>query len=480
MNRRMCAFIIGWVLRLEAVLMVPAMICAVYYREAAGLSLLWSALICMAAGLVIAWKRPEDTAFYAREGLVTVALSWVVMSVFGSLPFVFSGAIPNPVNALFETVSGFTTTGASILSDVESLPRCILFWRSFTHWIGGMGVLVFLLTLLPLAGGSPMNLMRAESPGPSVGRLLPRVQSTAKILYKIYIGMTLTQFVLLLIARMPAFDAMLLTFGTAGTGGFGVLNDSLGSYTAVQQGIVTVFMILFGVNFSFYFLILAKNAKQAFKIEEIRLYLAIIVICIAAIATNLILTHTDTPLSAMHHAAFQVGSIMTTTGYSTRDFSAWPEFSRTILLLLMMLGACAGSTGGGFKVARLLILFKTVRKEVTLLLHPHSVKRISMDGKPMDGDVIRGTQVFLTVYVLIFLGSFLLISLDGFSTMTNFSAVAATIGNIGPGLDLVGPAANYSFFSVPAKLVLILDMLAGRLELFPLLVLFFRGTWKKF
>ncbi len=479
MNYAICFYIIGWVLRIEAGLMLPSFITGLICREAAAWPILWSALIGLAASFPLTFKKPTARVFYVREAMVTVALSWLALSVFGSLPFMLSGAITHPVDALFETVSGFTTTGASILPDVEGLPRCILFWRSFTHWIGGMGVLVFLLSLLPLAGGTPMNIMKAESPGPSVSRLVPKVRSTAKVLYQIYLGMTVLMVILLLLARMPVFDSLVLTFGTAGTGGFGIRNDSIASYTVLQQGIITVFMILFGVNFNLYFLLLTKNVRQAFKSEEVRAYLGIIAASVLVITLNT-LKLSPTAFEAFHHAAFQVGSVITTTGYSTRDFSAWPELSRTILLLLMICGACAGSTGGGMKVSRLLILLKNIRLEFQAMLHPHAVRKVHMDGKPLEREVVHSTNTFLAVYVLIFAVSFLLISIQGLGTSTNLSAVAATLNNIGPGLDLVGPAANYSVYTAPAKCVLIFDMLAGRLELFPLLVLFLPRTWKKF
>lgn len=353
----------------------------------------------------------------------------------GAVPFVISGSIPHPVDALFETVSGFTTTGASILTDVEALPHCILIWRSFTHWIGGMGVLVFILSLLPLTGGYHMNLMKAESPGPSVSKLAPKVQSTAKILYTIYIAITLIQIVFLLIGKMPLFDTLCTAFGTAGTGGFGIKADSMASYSTYLQVVITVFMILFGVNFNVYFFILTKKFAQAFKMEEVRYYFAIIAIAVLIITCNIYHMFGSIP-EAFQQAAFQVGSIITTTGYATTDFNLWPEISRTILVLLMFIGACAGSTGGGIKVSRILILCKTVRKELHIFLHPNAVKKIKMDGKAIPHEVVRSTNIFFIVFVLIFSGSVFLIAFDDFDLITNFTAVAATINNIGPGFEL--------------------------------------------
>lgn len=397
----------------------------------------------------------------------------------GGLPFLFSGCITNPIDALFETVSGFTTTGASILPSVEELPKSILFWRSFTHWIGGMGVLVFLLTLLPMTSGFHMNIMKAESPGPSVSRLVPKVRSTAKILYGIYIGMTILEIVLLLIGRMPLFDALTLSFGTAGTGGFGIRNDSVASYSVYHQVVITIFMILFGINFNAYFFILLGKAKQAFQIEEVKGYLLIIGAAILVITVNIWHLYENVAV-AFQQAAFQVASIITTTGYATTNFDLWPQVSRTILVMLMFVGACAGSTGGGIKVSRFLILVKTVRKELLQYAHPKSVKKIKMDGKSIEHEVVRSTNVFMITYVLIFAFSVLLLAFDNLDLVTNFTAVAATLNNIGPGLELVGPSANFSIFSNGDKLVLIFDMLAGRLELFPLLLLFTRDTWRKF
>ena len=479
MNYSIIIYIIGYILEIEAAFMALPLVTSLIYRETSGYAFLITIILCLALGIPMTYKKSSKKAFYTKEGFVTVALSWIVLSIMGAVPFVISGSIPHPVDALFETVSGFTTTGASILTDVEALPHCILIWRSFTHWIGGMGVLVFILSLLPLTGGYHMNLMKAESPGPSVSKLAPKVQSTAKILYTIYIAMTLIQIVFLLIGKMPLFDTLCTAFGTAGTGGFGIKADSMASYSTYLQVVITVFMILFGVNFNAYFFILTKKFAQAFKMEEVRYYFAIIAIAVLIITCNIYHMFGSIP-EAFQQAAFQVGSIITTTGSATTDFNLWPEISRTILVLLMFIGACAGSTGGGIKVSRILILCKTVRKELHIFLHPNAVKKIKMDGKAIPHEVVRSTNIFFIVFVLIFSGSVFLIAFDDFDLITNFTAVAATINNIGPGLELVGPNGNFSMFSCFSKLVLTFDMLAGRLEIFPLLLLFVRDTWKKF
>lgn len=479
MNYRIITYIVGWVFNLQAIFMVLPILTAVIYGEKDIFAFLAAIIICLVIGLPLTRKKPSNKVFYIKDGCVAVALSWVVLSITGAIPFVLSGSIPHPIDAIFETVSGFTTTGASILAEIESLPKSILFWRSFTHWIGGMGVLVFLLSLLPLAGGYHMNLMRAESPGPSVSKLVPKVQSTAKILYGIYLGMTVLQIIFLLLGGVPLFDTLCITFGSAGTGGFGIKNDSLGSYSTYCQVVTTIFIILFGVNFSAYYLILTKKFKAAFHIEEIRYYFGIILASIILIAINT--RHMFSGFAqAFQQSAFQVGSIITTTGYSTTDFNQWPALSKTILVLLMFIGACAGSTGGGIKVSRIILLLKAARKEFQLYLHPNAVKKIKMDQKTVPHETLRSTNIFLSVYLIIFCGSVLLISLDNFDLITNFTAVAATLNNIGPGLEIVGPMGNFSSFSYLSKSVLIFDMLAGRLEIFPLLLLFFKNTWKKF
>lgn len=479
MNYSIIFYIIGWILNLEAAFMLPSCLVALIYQENSGWSLVAAVLLCLLIGLPLVIRKPKNRVFYLREGFATTALCWIVLSCVGALPFVLSGYIPNPVDALFETVSGFTTTGASILTDVEALPHCLLFWRSFTHWIGGMGVLVFLLCLLPLTGGYHMSLMKAESPGPSVSKLVPKVRSTAKILYGIYFALTLLEIVFLLLGDMPLFDTLCTAFGTAGTGGFGIKNSSIGGYSTYIQVVVTIFMILFGINFSIYYLILSKKLIQALKIEELRYYLGIILVSILVIAFN-IKDLFGSIWQALQQSAFQVASIITTTGFATTDFNAWPEVSRIILIILMFVGACAGSTGGGIKVSRFIILFKSIAKELHLYIHPNAVKKIKMDEKPIPHEVVRSTNIFMSVYVLIFAFSVLIIGFNDYDLTTNFTAVAATLNNIGPGLELVGPTGNFGLFSPLSKCVLIFDMLAGRLEIFPLLLLFVKDTWKKF
>lgn len=459
--------------------MLLPILTGIIYKESALWAFVIDGIICMLLGVLLTWKKPKHQHFYIREGFVTVALSWMVLSVMGAIPFMITGTIPNFIDALFETVSGFTTTGASILPEVESLPRCVLFWRSFTHWIGGMGVLVFLLALLKMVDGSHMNLMKAESPGPSVSRLVPTVRSTAKILYSIYIVLTVLEMVLLLVGGMPLFDAMTTAFGTAGTGGFGIKNDSIAGYSTHLQVIITIFMILFGVNFNIYYLALIKKWKQVYKNEELRWYLIVIVSAILLIGWNIRGVY-DTFGKALQQSAFQVASIITTTGFATANFNDWPEVSRTLLIMLMFVGASAGSTGGGIKVSRFIILLKSSAKELLQYLHPRQVRKIQMDGKTVEHEVVRNVNVYMMIYVLIFSFSVLFLAIDGHDLITNFTAVAATLNNIGPGLELVGPSANFSLFSYPAKVVLIFNMLAGRLEIFPLLLLFFKETWKKF
>lgn len=478
MNYRMIIYVLGWILNFEALFLLPSAGVGLIYREREGLSVLVTAAICLVLGLLAIRRKPERTKLYAREGFISVALSWFVLSFFGALPFYFSGYIPSIIDAVFETVSGFTTTGASILADVEALPKCLLFWRSFTHWIGGMGVLVFVIAILPLAGGSNMYLMKAESPGPSVKKLVPKVKRTAVTLYLMYLLITVVEFIFLTAGRMPVFDALCTSFGTAGTGGFGIKNDSIAGYSSYIQVVVTVFMILFGVNFNAYYLIYKKKWKDILKCTEVIVYLTIIAASILLISVNISGMYTS-GVTAVRDAAFQVGSIITTTGFSTANFDLWPAFSKTILVLLMFIGACAGSTGGGIKVSRVIIIFKTVTKELDYIIHPNNVKKIKIEGKQLEHTVLRSTNVFIMAYIFIFVGSMLLISLDNFDLVTNFTAVAATLNNIGPGLAQVGPVSNFGAFSGLSKIVLTFDMLAGRLELFPVMILFSWRTWKK-
>ena len=478
MNYRVISYILGWVLAIEGLFLAVSAAVGGMYGERAALSFLYAALICAALGLPAILKKPRRMAFFMKEGFVTVALCWIVLSIFGALPFVFSGEIPRFTDALFETVSGFTTTGASVVPDVEVLSHCTLFWRSFTHWIGGMGVLVFLLAILPLAGGSQMYLMQAESPGPSVGKLVPKTRHTALILYALYILLSIVEFILLLGGGMTVFNAVTTTFGTAGTGGFGTRNSSMADFSPYVQWVVAVFMMLFGINFNLYFLVLIGRGRQALKSEELRTYLGII-----AAATLLIVLNTRAAGvrhgETVRHAFFQVSSIITTTGFATCDFDLWPSLSKCVLVLLMLVGACAGSTGGGIKISRVLILIKRAGEELHKFIFPNSVTKIRLEKKILDREVVHTTSAFLIVYVFIFAISTLLVSAEGHDLETCFTAVAATFNNIGPGLSVVGPTRNFGFFSDFTKYVLIFDMLAGRLELFPMLILFSPRTWLK-
>jgi trk system potassium uptake protein TrkH len=478
MNTSMIRYIIGYLLKTEGILLLLPCIIAAYFHETTGFYFLGIAALCFFLGLLLNIRKPESTVFYLKEGCVATSLCWIVLSIFGCLPFYISGQIPSFTDALFETISGFTTTGASILSEVESLDKCMLLWRSFTHWIGGMGVLVFILAIIPLSGGSNINLMKAESPGPSVGKLVPKMMSTARILYLIYFGMTILEMILLLVGKMPLFDSVCTAFGTAGTGGFGIKNDSIAGYSIYLQWVITIFMILFGVNFNAYYYIIFRQFKKAAAIEEVRYYFGIIIASSAFIACNIVNT-VGSIGKAITDASFQVASIITTTGFSTVDFNEWSSSCKTILVLLMFVGACAGSTGGGIKVSRFIILIKSVFKEITTYLHPKSVKKIKMDGKPVEHEVVRAVNVYYITFTLVFVASMFIVSLEGYDLVTTFTSVAATINNIGPGLELVGPSANFGFFNIISKYVLMLDMLAGRLELFPLLILFQPGLWKE-
>lgn len=477
MNGSIIRYILGKVLKIEGALLLLPCLTGLVYREREGLAFLTVAAICVLLGQLMSWKKPADTLFYLKEGCVTTALSWIVLSAFGALPFVLTGEIPSFTDAMFETVSGFTTTGSSILTDVEAMSHASNIWRCFTHWVGGMGVLVFLLAIVPLNGGSNMNLMKAESPGPSVGKLVPKVKSTARILYIIYFVMTIIQLVLMIGYGMPVFDALCTAFGTAGTGGFGIKADSMASYGPTIQWIVTIFMILFGVNFNAYYYIVFGKMRKALGMEEVRWYFIIILAAVAFITWN-ILPMYDGLFTSLTHAAFQVGTIITTTGYATTNFDLWPSASKTILVLLMLIGACAGSTGGGFKVSRVVILVKSIVREMNSYIHPKSVRKVKFDGAPVEQELLHSIQVYLAVYVLLFAGSVFLISLENFDLVTTFTAVATTFNNIGPGLALVGPAGSFAFFSDFSKWILIFDMLAGRLELFPLLILFHPTLWK--
>ena len=478
MNFKMILNVLGWILLFEAgFLLLPAVVSLIYAEWQTAVGFLISAGVCLVPGALLAWRRPSVTQLFAKEGFVIVSLSWIVMSLFGCLPFLFSGATQSFTDALFETVSGFTTTGATIFTDVEVLPRGILFWRSFTHWVGGMGVLVFLLAFLPLSGGRNMHIMRAESPGPDVSNLVPRVRTTAAILYSIYLAMTLLQFVLLLFGGMDVFESLCTAFSTAGTGGFGLKNDGLAGATPYVQIVVTVFMLLFSVNFNSYYLLLARRPREAFT-TEVKVFFAmvasgILIITLSNFESFEILGDT------VRHAAFSVASVVSTTGFATADFGVWPLLSQTTLLLLMFVGACAGSTCGGFKLSRVLILFKNAAREVRRQISPREVRQITLDRRPISDEIARGVSTYLVVYVLIYFASLLLLSISGGDFTTNATSVLATLNNVGPGLSKVGPMGNYSIFSIPSKFVLIFDMLAGRLELFPILVLFSPKTWRR-
>ena len=480
MNYKMMGRFIAQILSIECVFMLPALIISLCYGESTAVKgfLFTILLIIVIAAALFLICRGAPSAFYAKEGLVCVGISWIALSLAGCLPFYISREIPSYVDAFFEIVSGFTTTGASIVPSVEDLSHGILYWRSFSHWLGGMGVLVFLLAFTGEKGkGFTMHLLRAESPGPNVGKLVPKMRKTAAILYIIYIVLTFINIIFLLIGGMSLFEAVCTAFGTAGTGGFGIKNDSLASYSPYIQNITTVFMILFGVNFSCYYLLLLKQFKSVFKDEELRLYFGIILVSIILIVLNLRGFY-GTLEETIRHAAFQVGSIITTTGYATTDFDLWPSFSKAILMCLMVSGACAGSTGGGIKVARILLLFKSLRRNIRQVLNPRKVQAVRNNDTIVDEKVLDNTNAYLAAYVIIIFVVFAIISLDGFSIGTNFSAVLCTFNNIGPGMEAVGPTCNFSAYSNLSKLVLSWAMLAGRLEIFPVLVLFSRNTWR--
>ena len=477
MNGAMIVYILGQVLRIEGLLMLPSFLVGLIYGEKQGWAYLLMGAVCLIVGTLMALKKPKNTMIYLKEGCVSTALCWIVLSAFGAVPFVLTGEIPRYIDAIFETVSGFTTTGSSILTDVEAMSHPSLFWRSFTHWIGGMGVLVFLLAVLPMAGGSQFQLMKAESPGPSVGKLVPKVGATARLLYVLYFGLTILTIVLLLLGGMDPFDAVTIGFGTAGTGGFGVKADSCASYSPYCIWVITIFMLLFGVNFNFYYFLFFNRIRDAFKMEEVRWYFIIV----AAATGVCFVTLLDKfgSFEALTHAAFQVATIITTTGFATVDFNFWHSAAKTVLVLLMFCGACAGSTGGGIKVSRIIVFVKSAVKEVGSYIHPRSVKRVKVEGKPVEHEAIRSINVYLTTYVVIFALSVFAISLEGKDLITTFTSVAATINNIGPGLELVGPSASFAHMTDLSKWVLIFDMLAGRLELFPMLILFHPTIWKQ-
>ena len=478
MNYGMIRYVVGKMLLMEGVLLLIPAFVSLLYQESSGVYFLVVIALLAAVSLLLS-RKPKDMTLYAKEGFVIVALAWVLWSAFGALPFVFSGCIPKYYDALFEIVSGFTTTGSTILTDIEALPLGMNFWRCFTHWIGGMGVLVFVMTILPLSPKNSMFLMRAEMPGPTCDKLVPKARSTARILYGMYIALSLVEVILLLAGGMNLYDALVHTFSTAGTGGFDNRNANVAFYdSAYIDGVITVFMLLFGVNFSLYYLLLLKNFKAVFKSEELRAYLGIVAASIALITVNIVHIY-GTALKAFRYAAFQVASVITTTGFVTADFDLWPEFSKTILMIIMAIGACAGSTGGGIKVSRIIILARTVTKEIRQVLHPKSVNVVRLDGKRLTEENTRGVYVYMSCYIAILAFSVLLISVDNFDFTTNFSAVLTTLNNVGPGLGAVGPVRNFSAYSCFSKIVLSLDMLLGRLEILPLLMLFAPQTWRK-
>ncbi len=483
MNFKMIGRFVAQILLIESVFMIPAAIISFYYKEMDALHGFLYTILGLSAIMTVLFIvcRGAKSAFYAREGFICVGLSWILLSLMGCLPFVISGEIPNFIDALFETVSGFTTTGSSILTDVEAMSRGLLYWRSFTHWLGGMGVLVFLLALAPFSSdrenGFTMHLLRAESPGPDVGKIAPKMKKTARMLYLIYVGLTVIDFIFL-IFDMPLFDAVCTALGTAGTGGFGIKADSLASYSPYIQTVTAVFMAIFGINFACYYLILIGKVKNVFKDEELRAYLGLMIVSIALIAINL-RNYYGGFLETLRHAAFQVSSIMTTTGFATTDFNLWPSFSKALILILMVFGACAGSTAGGLKIGRALLIIKSLGRNIKQIVRPRQVLTVRNNKNVVDERIVSNANAYLAAYVLILLVSFLLVSIDNFSVETNMSAVLSCFNNIGPALGNAGPMGGFADFSYLSKIVLIFDMLAGRLEIFPMIVLFSPSIWKQ-
>lgn len=482
MNRKLVLKMLGYILALEAGLLLLPLMVSLYNRERCVFALLVTIALLLAVSIPLIRLKVTNKSMYAREGYIIVAFSWILLSLFGALPFYLSGAIPSYIDSLFETISGFTTTGASILNDVESLPKGLLFWRSFTHWVGGMGILVFALAILPSVNERSIYVMRAEVPGPAVGKLVPKTRKTATVLYLIYFAMTVVE-ILLLLFQMPLFDSLITAFGTAGTGGFSNRNASIGAYnSAYVDGVVTVFMLLFGVNFNIYYLFLRREFRQGIKSEELRWYMSIAGLSMLVITFN-ILPQSPSFGHAFREASFQVSSIITTTGYATADYNVWPELSRMILFLLMIIGACGGSTGGGVKVSRLIIVMKKLYYDVVRMLHPRSVHPIRLEGKRIDDETVNRASAFVLSYLFIIFILSLLVSVDGYNFETTLSSVVACMGNIGPGLGKVGPTGNFSHFSAFSKLALSLAMLLGRLEIFPLFLMaspeLYRGRHKK-
>lgn len=480
MNYGMIRFLLFRVLQITGLLLLLPLIVAIIYHEPGCCKAFFLLSAgCITAGSAGSHFKPKNIAIYAREGFVVTALTWIIISLVGAVPFVMTGVVDSYVDAMFETISGLTTTGSTILTNVE-MYYSVQFWRTFTHWIGGMGVLVFILAIMPMAGGYSMHLMRAESPGPSVGKFVPKVRETAKILYLIYFVITLLEIVCLAFTGMNLYESMTTAFATVGTGGFGLTNNGINAFSTPSQIVIIVFMILCGINFSVYYYLITLRPLDAFKSDEVKLYLGLM-FGSASIIAFLIYRQgiTATPFESFHHSLFSVASVMTTTGFATLDFNQWPQFARTLLVLLMLLGACAGSTGGGFKLSRFIILVRAMKNELVYLVHPKSVKKVYMDKQPIETTVVKSVSAYLSMYVIIFILSTLIVSIDGFDYETNFTAVAATLNNIGPGLSMVGPTGNFASFSVLSKFVLMFDMLAGRLELLPMLILLSPDTWKR-
>ncbi len=481
MNYSMVRYILFRIIRvMGCLLMLPFLVALVYKEYDSAESFFLLIVVTLIIGIVGSHLKPKSKVIYAKEGFTITALAWILMSLLGAVPFVMTGTIPNYIDALFETISGFTTTGGSILTSMDGIEKSVQFWRTFTHWIGGMGVLVFLLAVVPMADGYSMHLMRAESPGPVVGKIVPKVKDTAKILYLIYLGITLAEIICLFISGLPIYDAVTISFSTVGTGGFAVNNAGIGGYSTISQAIIIVFMALCGVNFTVYYFLLNRKPKEAFAIDEVKYYFGVMFIAAAIISLNIYRAGVlDSAGLSFHHALFAVTSVMTTTGFGTLDFDKWPMLSKMILCILSLVGACAGSTGGGFKFSRAIIVVRNARNELNYLVHPKAVKRVYMDGHTVEGTTVKSVSAYLGLYVVTFIASTLVVALDNFDFQTTVTSVAATLNNIGPGLGMVGPMGNYSEFSYLSKIVLMFDMLAGRLELLPIYIMIKPKTWSK-
>lgn len=481
MNYSMIRYVLFRLFRvLGALLIMPFMVALIYKEYDSAESFFILILISILVGYLGSHKKPANTVIYAKEGFAITALAWILISMLGAIPFVVTGAIPNYIDACFETVSGFTTTGGSILTSVDEMEKSVQFWRTFTHWIGGMGVLVFLLAVVPMTDGYSMHLMRAESPGPVVGKIVPKVKDTAKILYLIYFGITVLEIICLKISGLSLYEAATITFSTVGTGGFSVTNAGIGGYSTVSQAVIILFMALCGVNFTVYYFLINRKPKEAFAIDEVKYYFGTMAVAACLIAINIYRAGVlDSAGMCFHHALFAVTSIMTTTGFGTLDFDKWPEFSRVLLMGLALVGACAGSTGGGFKFSRVLIVIRNARNELNFLVHPKAVKRVFMDGHAVEGTTVKSVSAYLGLYVITLVVSIFLVSLDNFDYQTTVTSVIATLNNIGPGLGMIGPMGNYSEFSYFSKIVLMFDMLAGRLELLPFFIIMKPKTWRR-